>query len=104
MINSWNNCNKPYWVARQFLTTIQHPFIEKGRPSAEFFRLYGFFRKVDGETLNLLHVYLEATGKQALSMRDLFHKAMAWNTNQRTAVITKTQTNDYLALLRAWKD
>lgn len=102
MTNKWNDCNKPYWLARQFLATIDRPFISKGRPSREFFRVYNFFKKLDVETLNLFHEYMEATGKQRLSMSDLFHKAAAWNTTQKTTVITSTKINDYLALLKEW--
>lgn len=101
MRKPWNQCNKPYWLAREFMNVQGKPFTG---PSGEFFKLYNFFKKLPDETLNLFHEYLQAvTRDRNMTMKKLFYAAPAWNQQRRMTVVTETKTDDYLKLLREWK-
>ena len=102
-VKSWSTCNKPHRLAMEFLGAIGKTAFVGGRPTGDFCRVYNFFKRLDVSVLNLFHEYLAAVGERPwMTMRGLFHGALAWNQQQRTAKVTETQVEDYWALLKEW--
>ena len=102
-MKTWEESKKPHRLTTEFFRTIGQSAFNGGRPTASFFKVWNFFKKLDEETLNLFHEYMAATGKdRTLTMKDLFYKAPEWNQKQRTAVVTETHIDDYLELLKEW--
>ncbi len=101
-MKSWSECKKPHRLTLEFFNAMDKSAFAGGKPTASFFKVWNFFKKLDEATLNLFHEYLAATGKDpGLNMNGLFYKAPAWNQRQRTAVIAETHVENYLELLKS---
>lgn len=99
-MKTWDNCNKPVALAKQFFAVQGINAFTGGRPSKQFWAVRGFYRKLPPEALNLLHEYMDSLkSPQKFTMTELFHRAERWNTQSKVTNITTTTVVNYLKLL-----
>lgn len=101
MKKKWEECNKPYVLTQDFFRVMQENVFKAGKPTKSFFAVYGFFKKIEEPILNLLHEFIVANRfTKKLTMAEFFTAAQRWNVETKVAVVTETQTKNYLEALK----
>lgn len=100
----WEASNKPHVLTKLFFSVRRQPAFCNRKPTQDFFRVYGFFKKIDESSLNLLWEYLQANPNETIaSMSCLFQDAKRWASQQKIRKIDTTKVADYLQLIREMK-
>lgn len=101
MRKTWEECNKPYVLTQDFFHAMNENVFKNGKPTKSYFAVYNFFKKTEEPILNLLHEFIMANRfTRKLTMTEFFTAAQQWNMKTKVAVVTETQTKNYLEALK----